>query len=96
MNSLRNLKCKTFTTLTTFVNNLRDKNLMYEISCSIIVSVIPFVNGLDRCKLCNRESYLILKLSNANMLDKSSVAVLSCTHKFYSTCLRAQRIRPAC
>ena len=79
--SFRNQKNKHKTTLSTYVWDLKDKNIEPSFKWSIIRHARPYSNKSKKCPLCLEEKFQILFYENKReLLNKRSEIIAKCRH----------------
>jgi hypothetical protein len=79
--SFNNVKYKNSTTLSTYIWNLKEKNIAPSIKWSIITRVSSYSNKSKSCPLCLREKLEILCFGNkSKLLNKRTEIVAKCRH----------------
>ena len=71
---------KDSTRLSSYIWNLKDNNIKFEIKWNIIKKVNPIKNGDKICRLCTSEAKLIMK-SKDNQLNKRTEMMNKCRHR---------------
>ena len=71
---------KDSTRLSSYIWNLKDNNIKFEIKWNIIKKVNPIKNGDKICRLCTSEAELIMK-SKDNQLNKRTEVMNKCKHR---------------
>ena len=79
--SFRHTKHRNSTELCKHVWSLKDSNIDYSISWSIISSSSSYNSSSKRCNLCLKEKFLIICRPNLSSLNKRNELVSFCRHR---------------
>ena len=79
--SIKNAKYRKSTTLSTYIWNLKDQNIVPTLNWSIMKRVRAYSNTNKSCPLCLQEKLEILRFENkTELLNKRSEIVSKCRH----------------
>ena len=78
--SLRNIRYKTKSKLSTYVWNKREENTEPNIKWSILKKCTPYRAGAKQCNLCLWEKFFIVK-GDQNMINQKDELLGKCRHR---------------
>ena len=81
-NSFSNTARKKATSLSSYVWNLKEKNIDYQINWSKVARALPYQGGGGLCNLCNMEKTLIVTSDPEKTLNKRTEIMGKCRHKW--------------
>ena len=80
MCSTRHLKYKAKSELSTYIWELKENKIDFNVKWKILDRALPYKNGLKKCNLCLREKLLILNYPKAILNNKE--LTIKCRHRF--------------
>ena len=79
--SFRSEAYRNDTRLSTYIWNLKEKNIKYDITWSIAAKASPYACGTRKCDLCLTEKLLIAKSDPEKMLNHRAEIFSKCRHQ---------------